>query len=150
ARFAPQRVTVVCGPGNNGGDGYVCARVLADCGWPVAVVSPLPAERLTGDAAWARATWRGAIEPAVEHGGTGLLVDALFGAGLTRDVDGPALTAIRQMASSGRPVVAVDVSVWGRCGYGSRARRCEPGHVDGDVLPREARPRPVARPRPRR
>jgi hydroxyethylthiazole kinase-like uncharacterized protein yjeF len=110
ARFAPRPVVVFCGPGNNGGDGYVCARILTDCGWPVEVVSTVLPERLTGDAAWARSTWRGPLHfDKRDFEGGCLFVDALFGAGLTRDVDGAAGEAIRQLASSGGPVVAVDV-----------------------------------------
>src|ERR1700689_224106 len=56
ARFAPCRTLVLCGPGNNGGDGYVAARLLAQAGWPVAVAALAPAR---GDAAPVAARWRG-------------------------------------------------------------------------------------------
>lgn len=109
-RFPPQPVTVLCGPGNNGGDGYVAARILAASGWPVRVLSLVDPALLTGDAAWARSTWPGAVE----HGdaglaGTGLFVDALLGGGLARDLDGPARVLVEGMAATGRPIVAVDV-----------------------------------------
>jgi NAD(P)H-hydrate epimerase len=109
-RFPPQPVTVLCGPGNNGGDGYVAARILRGAGWPVRVQSLVDPASLTGDAAWARAQWPGTIERADgELGQAGLLVDALFGGGLARDLDGPARALVQAMAATGRPIVAVDV-----------------------------------------
>lgn len=109
-RFSPQPVTVLCGPGNNGGDGYVAARLLHGAGWSVRVRSLVDPTTLTGDAAWARAAWSGPIEPADTNlPATGLLVDALFGGGLARDLDGPAHALVRAMAEAGRPIVAVDV-----------------------------------------
>ena len=78
------RIVVVAGPGNNGGDGFVAARVLADRGYPVRVMLVGEAGRLRGDAALAAARWDRAIEPAAPEGlaPVGLVVDALFGAGL--------------------------------------------------------------------
>ena len=103
-RFVPCRTLVLCGPGNNGGDGYVAARRLAEWGWPVAVAAPAPAR---GDAAAAATAWRGpnvAFEPA-EAARAGLVIDAVFGAGLTRDLD-PAVVEVLRAA---KRVVAVDV-----------------------------------------
>jgi hydroxyethylthiazole kinase-like uncharacterized protein yjeF len=70
-------VTVLCGPGNNGGDGYVIARELRDHGLTVRVVAPM--EPATDAARAARAAWQGEIS-ATAHGG--ILVDCLFGSGL--------------------------------------------------------------------
>ena len=104
ARFRPCRVLVLCGPGNNGGDGYVAARLLAHSGWPVAVAALAPAR---GDAAVAAARWRGRMVAfaADEAARADLVVDAVFGAGLARDLD-PAVSVVLAAA---RRVLAVDV-----------------------------------------
>jgi len=83
----PCRVLVLCGPGNNGGDGYVAARRLAEHGWPVSVAMPA-APRPGGDAAAAAAAWRGPVVPFTAESAArfDLVVDAVFGAGLSRDV----------------------------------------------------------------
>ena len=106
ARLRPCRTVVLCGPGNNGGDGYVAARLLAQQGWPVAVAALAP-PRPGSDAAAAAARWQGPMVPfrAEEAARAGLAIDAVFGAGLARDVD-PAVAAV--LAAAPR-VVAVDV-----------------------------------------
>src|SRR5882757_9890937 len=93
------RVVVVAGPGNNGGDGFVAARVLSERGYPVRVLLLGDAERLSGDAAEAARLWRGSIDPATPEAmaGAGVIVDALFGAGLNRPVDGIARVMIEAM-----------------------------------------------------
>nr|WP_283949666.1 NAD(P)H-hydrate dehydratase [Limobrevibacterium gyesilva] len=104
ARFAPCRTLVLCGPGNNGGDGYVAARLLERMGWPVSVAALAPAK---GDAAAAAARWRGPMVPftPAEAARADLVIDAVFGAGLTRDVGGEVADVLR---AAGR-LVAVDV-----------------------------------------
>ncbi|GCD58969.1 sugar kinase [Acetobacter pasteurianus NBRC 3280] len=102
----PARVLVLCGPGNNGGDGYVVARHLYDAGWPVAVaemVAPKPG----GPAAEASARFRGVRVPfsAQESARADLVVDAVFGAGLSRDVAGLPVEVLQ----AARRVVAVDI-----------------------------------------
>lgn len=81
-RFSLQPVVVLCGPGNNGGDGYVVARLLKERGWPVEVRAL--AEPTTPDAKAMRARWDGATRPLSGTLGEGLVIDALFGAGLSR------------------------------------------------------------------
>ncbi len=103
-RFPPCRVLVLCGPGNNGGDGYVAARCLAQIGWPVAVAASAPPR---GDAIQAAARWHGPNLPftPAEAGRAELVVDALFGAGLARDIS-PEMSAVLAAA---KRIVAIDV-----------------------------------------
>lgn len=106
ARFAPGRTLVLCGPGNNGGDGYVVARRLAEIGWPVSVAALAPPKPGT-DAALAAARWHGPTAPFSpdEAARATLVIDAVFGAGLARDVDGIAADTLR----AARRVLAIDV-----------------------------------------
>ena len=111
ASVAPTPVLVMCGPGNNGGDGYVVARQLRRAGWPVRVAGLVAPARLKGDAAWAAAGWAHEVEaltPACLDG-AGLVVDALFGAGLARPLEGAAAAVVTALAGREVPVVAVDV-----------------------------------------
>jgi ADP-dependent NAD(P)H-hydrate dehydratase / NAD(P)H-hydrate epimerase len=107
----PGPVFVLCGPGNNGGDGFVAARLLDEEGYEVRLALVGAADTLNGDAAAVAALWKGPIETfdserLIE---CGLIIDALFGAGLTRDVEGPARAAIEAVNRSGIPVLSVDV-----------------------------------------
>ncbi|MEW6123468.1 MAG: NAD(P)H-hydrate dehydratase [Pseudomonadota bacterium] len=107
----PTRIGILCGPGNNGGDGFVAARILAQRGFKVRLALLGEVAALRGDAATAAARWRGAVERAqdMDFGALDLLVDALFGAGLARDLDGDARALVERMAASGLPIVAVDL-----------------------------------------
>jgi hydroxyethylthiazole kinase-like uncharacterized protein yjeF len=110
-RWSARPITVLCGPGNNGGDGFVVARLLAEAGWPVRLALPGPRDRLTGEARHHAQRWSGAVEsltPAVLHRAA-LVVDALFGAGLSRALTGPAAETLSVAANRGLPVVAIDV-----------------------------------------
>ena len=105
------RVAVMTGPGNNGGDGFVTARVLAEAGYDVSVAMLVARERLKGDAAFAAASWTGftkGLSPAVAEEAD-IIVDALFGAGLDRPVEGMAAQTIHAVNRSGVYVVAVDL-----------------------------------------
>ncbi|MEA1942806.1 MAG: NAD(P)H-hydrate dehydratase [Pseudomonadota bacterium] len=110
-RWAPRPALVLCGPGNNGGDGFVCAAALREAGWPVRVALLGERDRLSGDAAWAAARWDGPVEAATVDGlaGAGLVVDAIFGAGLNRPPEGLAADLIAAMAQTACPVIAVDL-----------------------------------------
>jgi len=111
ARWPAGPVSVLCGPGNNGGDGFVIARHLAARGWRVTLGLLGPVAALKGDAALAAAKWDGpvaALDPALIRPGD-LVVDAMFGAGLARPLDGVALNVITAVRSGGNPVCAVDV-----------------------------------------
>jgi hydroxyethylthiazole kinase-like uncharacterized protein yjeF len=104
-------VTVVAGPGNNGGDGFVAARLLASRGFPVRLLLLGEGATLKGDAAEAARHWTGPTEPATPEalGASAVIVDALFGAGLDRPVDGAARAMIEAISRTGVPVVAVDL-----------------------------------------
>lgn len=110
-RFAPRPVVVLCGPGNNGGDGFVVARLLEREGWPVRLALLGEPAKLKGDAALMAARWRGAIEAftpdLLAH--RPLVIDALFGAGLARPLDGAAAAMIAAVNGRGLDVVAIDV-----------------------------------------
>lgn len=120
-RWAAGRVAVLCGPGNNGGDGFVIARHLQQAGWLVRVALLGTLSDLDGDAASQARAWHGEVLelPAGTGADTGLpddllspcdvIVDALFGAGLSRPLDGTAADLARAANASGQPVVAVDV-----------------------------------------
>ena len=99
-RFPACPTLVLCGPGNNGGDGFVIARHLRDCGWPVRLALLGERDRLGGDAAAAAAAWSGPVEPAAPDaiGNPQLVVDALFGAGLRRDLNGLPRALVRGSA----------------------------------------------------
>jgi len=106
-----RRVLVVAGPGNNGGDGFVAARLLAARGFEVRVMLTGDRGRLKGDAKFAAERWTGAVEPAAPNGvaDADVIVDALFGAGLDRDVEDLPRALIEAMNACGVPVVAVDM-----------------------------------------
>jgi hydroxyethylthiazole kinase-like uncharacterized protein yjeF len=111
ARWQPRPVAVLCGPGNNGGDGFVAARHLAAAGWPVTLALLGARADLKGDAAHHAGAWQGdvvALSPDVLGEGR-LVIDALFGAGLSRPLEGAARETLQAVAAAGVPVAAVDV-----------------------------------------
>jgi NAD(P)H-hydrate epimerase len=110
-RWLMRPVTVLCGPGNNGGDGFVVARHLEAAGWPVKVALLGAREKLSGDAARAAGLWKGDLAPFTPDclDGAGVIVDAIFGAGLSRPLAGPAVILVEAMKSRHIPICAVDV-----------------------------------------
>lgn len=118
-RFRPCRVAILCGPGNNGGDGFVAARLLTRDGYVVRVALLGEVVNLKGDAATMAERWTGEVVPlapsVLER--VDVVVDALFGAGLARPLEGIVHAMIEDMARRRLPVIAVDV----------------PSGVDGDT-----------------
>jgi ADP-dependent NAD(P)H-hydrate dehydratase / NAD(P)H-hydrate epimerase len=142
-RWRPRPLAVLCGPGNNGGDGFVVARVLAGEGWPVRVSLLGAPETVRGDAAVNARRWRGPLR-ALDRTmleGEPLIVDALFGAGLARPLDGTAAELIGEIDRRGLDCIGVDVpsGVHGDTGavLGAATRcrltvtffRAKPGHL---------------------
>jgi NAD(P)H-hydrate epimerase len=110
-RWTPRPVLVLCGPGSNGGDGFVAARRLAEADWPVRVALLVPRASLRGVAAHHAGLWRGPVEPLTPAAldGAELVIDAIFGAGLSRPLEGPAAQTLAAAASRKLTVIAVDV-----------------------------------------
>ncbi|HUS95679.1 MAG TPA: NAD(P)H-hydrate dehydratase [Hyphomicrobiaceae bacterium] len=114
-------IAVVCGPGNNGGDGFVAARLLSDAGYTVHLALLGEPDRLRGDAALVAAKWTGGCSILTSQWLEGifatspaLIIDALFGAGLTRPLEGETAAIVGAInAAAHRPngpqVLAVDV-----------------------------------------
>lgn len=137
-RYGARPTLVLCGPGNNGGDGFVVARYLKSWGWPVRVALLGSRDSLKGDAAAMAGHWDGPVEAVGAMMGARLVVDALFGAGLSRAFPVELAAAVN---GAGCPVVAIDVPS-GLDGLTGRARgasvradvtvtffRRKPGHV---------------------
>lgn len=129
--LTPQRAVVLCGPGNNGGDGFVVARLLAARGWQVVVCALGPP--VTPDAQAMRLAWAGpVIGPAdldwPDFRSAQVVVDAMFGIGLTRDI-APGVWGLLEMAvGSGCKLVALDI-LSGLCADTGRVRS-EAGYLD--------------------
>ena len=141
--FPRATVLVLCGPGDNGGDGFVAARRLRDAGWPVQVAALTSPEQMQGAAAEAARAWNGPVA-ALDDAATrdvGVVVDALFGAGLSRPLDAAARAALETVQARGAPLVAVDLpsgldgDTGAPLGYAPRAdltvtfHRKKPAHV---------------------
>lgn len=138
-----RRVVVVAGPGNNGGDGFVAARLLAERGHEVRVLLVGDIAHLKGDALRAFEHWRGVTLPATPAAvkDCDIVIDALFGAGLDRPVAGLPRAMIEAMNASGMPILAVDLpsgingtsgAVMGVAVNATRTVtffRCKPGHL---------------------
>ncbi|MBY0429069.1 MAG: NAD(P)H-hydrate epimerase, partial [Alphaproteobacteria bacterium] len=116
ARYEKCPTVILCGPGNNGGDGFVAARHLAAKGWPVRILLFGKLEELTPEAKVAASRWRGAVitasvpvvESAVQKGAQ-LIIDALYGIGLRRPIVGEAATLLQIINRSRLPIVSIDI-----------------------------------------
>ena len=115
------KIEVLCGPGNNGGDGYVAAHALLEMGFDVEAHTLGNPRALKGDAAWAYELWNRDAPPIdlfdIEQ--ADLVIDALFGAGLARDLDGAARDLVER------------VNAWRRAGGGSMLAVDVPSGLDG-------------------
>ncbi len=120
ARFAtedgaPGKTIILCGGGNNGGDGYVIAKYLREAGWPVDVAQFGKTSDLSGDAALAAGQWMKDGKTTVAPLGAdvitdaAIIIDSLLGAGLTRPVEGVIAETIEAVNASDAAVVAVDI-----------------------------------------
>jgi NAD(P)H-hydrate epimerase len=141
-RWRACRVCVLCGPGNNGGDGFVVARELAAAGWRVSVALMGRPDHLTGDAKHHAARWSGPVDPLAPAAvaSAQLVVDAIFGSGLNRALDENVARTLAAVAQRRVPLVAIDVpsGVMGDTGeaQGAVAAECtvtfarkKPGHL---------------------
>ena len=142
ARWTRRPVLVLCGPGSNGGDGFVAARYLAQANWPVRVALLVPFAQLHGAAAWHAGLWDGPVEPLTPAAldGAELVVDAIFGAGLSRPLEGAAAHTIAAASARNMTIIAVDVpsGLMGDTGVNAGAVPCvltvtcfrkKPGHL---------------------
>lgn len=105
-----RRAVILCGPGNNGGDGYVVARLLASLGIEVAVFADRP-PRTGSDAAFAARQWQGKVSPlsVVELMSGDVVIDALYGAGFKGLLEGAGADVAGKVAALALPVVSVDL-----------------------------------------
>jgi NAD(P)H-hydrate epimerase len=106
-----RKVLVLCGPGNNGGDGFIVASLLRDAGWPVRVGLLGDITAFKGDAAVAAKLWQGECKEISKGmlGEADLIVDGLFGAGLSRDISGIPRDVINEINGRGIDCLSIDV-----------------------------------------
>jgi hydroxyethylthiazole kinase-like uncharacterized protein yjeF len=109
-----RRLVVVCGGGNNGGDGYVLARLARAAGLEALVLAATPPAKLAGDARRAHSEWQsvgGVVQDftTAPLADTDVIVDGLLGSGISGPPRAPALAVIRAINAAGRPVLALDI-----------------------------------------
>jgi len=104
-------VLILCGPGNNGGDGYVMARHLDDWGYPVRVLSTVDKKALKGDASKMAAKWTGAVDSikAAKLGAASVIVDCLFGTGFNKPLEGKEADVILKANQTDAFRLAIDL-----------------------------------------
>ncbi len=111
ASLSARPTLVLCGPGNNGGDGHAVAALLRQRGWPVRVALLGEVAALKGDAAWAAGLWQDARVALAPDclAGADLVVDALFGTGLGRPIDGDLAKLVEVLNAGSASVIALDM-----------------------------------------
>lgn len=111
SRWSVRPILVLCGPGNNGGDGFVVARQLSQQGWPVRVAMLGSRDRMTAEARYHADLWQGNIEPLtlISLGDAELVVDAVFGAGFQPLRTNPAIPIFSEIAHRNLRMIAIDV-----------------------------------------
>jgi hydroxyethylthiazole kinase-like uncharacterized protein yjeF len=130
-RFEKRPVLVLCGPGNNGGDGFIAADALKKKKWDVRVACSCFPETLSGDAARAADAWGGEVlsfEEVVLNGEE-IVIDAIFGTGLSRPLDGAIADMLLMVREAGSSVIAVDVPT----GLNSDTGACDPATPQADL-----------------
>lgn len=105
--IGPRPTLILCGPGNNGGDGYVAARHLRDRGYPVRVAAL--AEPSQEAAKWARSEWNGPVEAFADAEPAPILIDCLFGTGLSRGLQDDVSKRLRMLVEKAIAAVACDL-----------------------------------------
>jgi NAD(P)H-hydrate epimerase len=131
-RYSPAPVLVFCGPGNNGGDGFIVATRLKAAGWKVRVACLVKKAALKGDAALAAKQWDGDVESLNSNlslKDTALIVMAIFGTGLSKPLDPEIVTLFDKVRAKRIPVVAVDVP----SGLDATTGVLSPGALPADV-----------------
>ncbi len=111
ADYSPCSVLILCGPGNNGGDGFVVARLLRAKGWKVEVALLSDVAHLKGDAKINAQRFNGEIKQFDDKllKNADLIIDAIFGAGLSRNIEGKFAKAIDAANKSNKPIIAIDI-----------------------------------------
>ncbi|MGH6784529.1 MAG: NAD(P)H-hydrate epimerase, partial [Sphingomicrobium sp.] len=105
--IGPRPTLVLCGPGNNGGDGYVAARHLKEQGYPVRVAAL--AEPTAEAAKWARNGWDGEVEQFAEAAPAAIVIDCLFGTGLSRGLQADVSKRLHSLVEQALVAVACDL-----------------------------------------
>ena len=103
----PRETLILCGPGNNGGDGYVAARHLEAAGYPVRVAAL--ADPAAEAAIWARGQWGGAVEPFDSAAQAPIIIDCLFGTGLSRGLEASVSNRLLDLTEKAMVAVACDL-----------------------------------------
>lgn len=121
--YSGRPVLILCGPGNNGGDGFVAARFLEEAGHEVTVMASVPVRKYKGDARLACRDWGGAVHDFAARPDMPpetVVIDAVFGTGLAKPIGGAVASLFAAIRAARWPVVAVDIPS-GVCGDTGRA-----------------------------